>query len=755
MDICLSNDNASEEATASLEHGSNHLSVKGIHRRSHRSSDASSGRSLGTAIGRDEDELHSTYGANTDEEDLESDPQVPRVGMEFDSEVAVYNFYSSYAKQTGFNVRRGKAEYSGSAKGVVRAKSFLCSCGGHKSKEQIANAMWYKRRDARTGCDAKIECAVNDGTWKISEVVLEHNHVTTALSTGRIAYQVRAVGERALDSDADPTWEDRPRPAPEETQDLIDHFRRLARLDCCSCYSLRVAEARGMENFFWRDSRSKVDYEHFSDLLVLDTRTWISKYGMIFAMFWGLNHHRKPTIFGHGLLVDRTVGSFHWLLDTFLQSMNWRKPQTIITEVGEEIAEAVSLVLPETRHCLPAWSVLNSFRKYLSPLSDQLDVVELFRKCVFLRSREEFESKWNSFIGKYKLRDNSWLASLYKMHEKWSHAFTKNVFSVGLLSIQNVEDAGSLSKINVFSVGLLSIQNVEDAGSLSSETMTLTEIAWRSEQVAKEVRAEEFRDDMLCEKNTVNLKTRNPTEKEAGRLYTPRMFEMFQKEFINCLGLAMEEIKCSETLRMFQLTEAGDTKTHTASSRQIVEYDSSDSTLACSCGKFESVGILCDHVFRVLNFTNVVCEIPPRYFLKRWTKSAKDSVPVPVPTPSAAARDKGPVDSFTGEFVRKALHVAHMSVNKKRERIATSFIDSAVEHIAKVLKTEEVAAALDHPDVTDDKDRTICEYALETQLDQENAAKPGMGCPRVKRKVEFSSRPAGKRVSLFLTALPH
>ncbi|XP_056175212.1 protein FAR1-RELATED SEQUENCE 7-like [Syzygium oleosum] len=492
-----------EGATASLEHGSNDLSICGIHHRNHRagepeemaSNQPGSDHSLGMAIGN-EDELHSTSGANIDEGELESNPREPRVGMEFDSEMAVYKFYRSYAKQTDFNVRMGKAEYSGSD------KAFLCSYQADKSKEQIAKATQYKRRDMRTGCDAKIECVANDETWKISKVVLEHNHATTALSTSGIVDEVRAVGERALVSDADYSDVDCPRPAPEETQDLIDHFKCLARLDCCSCYSLRVVEARGMENFFWRDSRSKLDYEHFSDLLVLDTRTWITKYGIICATFWGLNHHRQPTIFGHGLLVDRTVGSFHWLLDSFLESMNWQKPQTIITEFSEEIAEAVSLVLPETRHCLPAWSILNSFRKYLSPLSSQLDVVNLFRECLFLHSQEEFKSKWNSFIGKYKLHDNSWLASLYKMHEKWSHAFTKNFFSVDLLSIQNDEDASHIVR------------------NLSSETMTLTEIACRCEQAAKKIRTEEFREDMLCEKNKVNLKTRSPMEKEAERLYT-------------------------------------------------------------------------------------------------------------------------------------------------------------------------------------------------------------------------------------------
>ncbi|KAI6684692.1 hypothetical protein NL676_030605 [Syzygium grande] len=311
--------------------------------------------------------------------------------------------------------------------------------------------MRYKRREMRTGCDAKIKCMANDGKWKISMAFLKHNHdlngclagskgrvevlhTTTVLLTGRIADEVRTVGEQALVSNMDHndvsrgTRKNCPRPEPEETLNLIDRFKCLAR-----------------------------------------------------------------------------------------KSMNWQKPQTIITEVSEEIAETVLLVLPETHHCLPPWSILNSFMKYLS-LTRCCQ-----RQCIFLYFQEEFELKSKSFIGKY---ENSWLASLYNMHEKLSRTFTKDVFSVGLLSKQNDEDH-------------------DIVGNLSSKTMTQTEIACWCEQAAKKMRREVIREDMLCKKNTVNLVCRSSMEKEAERLFTEMIFEMFPKEFINSLSLslAIEEIR--------------------------------------------------------------------------------------------------------------------------------------------------------------------------------------------------------------------
>ncbi|KAK3441763.1 hypothetical protein EUGRSUZ_B01750 [Eucalyptus grandis] len=637
---------------------------------------------LPEAIG-DEDEAQSTS-ANIDGEELVSDLGVPRVGLEFCSEEAVYNFYNKYAKQTGFRVRKGKPQRSRLNKDTITGKYFLCSCQGHKSKKQIEKQTLYKRRDTRTGCEANIKCVVSDGMWKISKVVLEHNHslegclaithgraddscATMTHSTDKTVDEVRTVGEQALVSDVDSsdvprgTWKIHPMLEHKDTQDLIDHFKNRQIEDPSFFYTAQVKAASGMANFFWRDSRSKIDYEHFGDVLVLDTRTEIKKYGMICAVFWGLNNHRQRIIFGCAFLVDQTVGSLNWLLRSFVE-VSCHKPKTIITEVSEEIADALRVVLPETAHCLQFWSILNGF-KNLSTLSDRASVGNLFRDCVFhVHSQVEFEFKWNSFIGKYKLHENRWFASLYGMREKWSHAFTKNVFSAGLISIQNNEDARAIF------------------GNLSCKTMTLSQFAQQCEKMAEHMRRKEFLEDMRCEKISANLQSKNPVEKEAERLYTKPIFNMFQKELSNILSLSIEEIGGKATLREFKLTEQGSMNIDT------VKFDPSNSTLVCSCGKFESVGILCFHALKVLNFMNIF-NIPSRYLLKRWTKSAKDSLPLDSPR-TGTARDGGPDNLFMGEFMRQALHVAYMSVNKKRKRKAMAIMKSALEDIAKVPKTE-------------------------------------------------------------------
>ncbi|KAJ0043684.1 hypothetical protein Pint_18472 [Pistacia integerrima] len=69
----------------------------------------------------------------------------------------------------------------------------------------------------------------------------------------------------------------------------------------------------------------------------------------------------------------------------------------------------------------------------------------------------------------------------------------------------------------------------------------------------------------------------------------------------------------------FKLTEGDQRK------EKIVEFNSSESHVICSCKKYESVGILCVHALKVLNARNII-HIPPQYILKRWKKSAKDGM---------------------------------------------------------------------------------------------------------------------------------
>lgn len=56
-----------------------------------------------------------------------------------------------------------------------------------------------------------------------------------------------------------------------------------------------------------------------------------------------------------------------------------------------------------------------------------------------------------------------------------------------------------------------------------------------------------------------------------------------------------------------------------------VSFSESSLVFKCSCQRFESLGIPCEHVVAVLVFLDIV-QLPGTVILKRWTKDAKDSI---------------------------------------------------------------------------------------------------------------------------------
>lgn len=143
--------------------------------------------------------------------------------------------------------------------------------------------------------------------------------------------------------------------------------------------------------------------------------------------------------------------------------------------------------------------------------------------------------------------------------------------------------------------------------------------------------------------------------------------------------MALREISSNGPISTFKLTEVGPKES-------ILEYNCLDSSISCSCGKYESVGILCAHALKVLNARNMLC-IPPQYVLKRWTKSAKDGIVTDLHGQEVTGRKQKPVDFL----MRKALNVITKGVSvKESQDIVEDCLDMTLKRVEGVLKSKNI-----------------------------------------------------------------
>ncbi|XP_024165441.1 protein FAR1-RELATED SEQUENCE 5-like [Rosa chinensis] len=590
--------------------------------------------SMGTALGKDSMFVNCQ---TSNDDDL--------YGVIVNSEEEAYNLYCEYGARMGFSVRIMQRRKTNN---VVKQVNYCCSKEGFKLDSDPSEVKKADRLDIRTGCTAKIRFGLQDNNlWKATLFVPEHNHKLAELEERQFLRSNRKVSNahqgviRSMKTAGMSTINTYSYLAEEvggsqnvgftktdcynfvsrdrmimleagDAQSLINLFKRKQIEDPMFFYTVQVDQENRMTNFFWRDGKSKIDFECFGDVVVFDTTYRTNKYNMICAPFVGVNHHWKNVLFGCAFLLDETTASFIWLFETFLEAMEGKKPKTIFTDRCQAMANAIEKVFPETRHRLCLWHISKNAVQNLNWLYRNSDFGELFKKLLFRRvTEDEFESTWDEIIQKFDLAGNTWLQTLYNLREKWCALFSKDTFSAGILSTQRSESTN-----NVFTL-------------MSTKTLSLTEFVHHYDKQAEQMRSSELEETFRCNNGIPTRAAKSSgIKKQAGMVYTRKIYNLFEFEFIASLAVKMEEVGSDGTLQTFELNEEGHKRVY------IVQFNSSNLTISCSCQMYESMGWLCRHALRVLNVKNIT-QIPTQYILKRWTKDAKkgveaNSVPVQV-----------------------------------------------------------------------------------------------------------------------------
>lgn len=528
---------------------------------------------------------------------------VPIVGMVFESEEKAYEYYVSYAGNTGFSVRKGW--WDKNSKISNRSKAYVCSREGFRSKNDAKKP----RPNTRVGCPARISIKLTpSGKYRVTEFVEDHNHQLAApfdiemLKSQRLLTSVHSGNQNA--HNIPPEYKNYLRS--KSTKDmksgdlraLVDYFRRMKGDNPSFYYAIQVDENDKAANVFWADARSIMDYHYFCDVVCFDMTYKTNDYSRPLALFLGMNHHRQMIIFGVAFIYDETVESLKWLLETFKSAMCGKNPKTIWTDRSAALKEALGLTWPGTIHRSCVWQIYQSTVKSLAHMfSASEEFTHDFRHCVFdIEDEQEFVDTWHNVMDKYNLRENELLTKLYEDRENWAMPYNRQIFSGEIKSMLQAENFGTRLKEY-----------------LSYDT-DLSLFLKFFESSAEKRRQEEIQADYQA--NQVVLRTPLPLLWQAANLYTPITFDLFRKECelrMDCMAYCCGDF---DSLSEYMITVKNKTKDH------LVRFDSSNNSIACTCKKFENSGLLCCHILKVYELRNIK-EIPPQYFLKRWRKDAK------------------------------------------------------------------------------------------------------------------------------------
>ncbi|KAG0478127.1 hypothetical protein HPP92_012846 [Vanilla planifolia] len=558
---------------------------------------------------------------------------VPEIDMEFESEDKAYEFYNKYAGFVGFSVRKSSSDKS--SENITRSRTFVCSREGFRKDKKGAKEVKRPRPETRIGCPARLTIKITaNGSYRVTEFIADHNHqpappsTTHLLRSQRITMEVQAAeAEFSDDSGATPrtindcmgrqvgghriinflpaeykNYLSSKRMKTMQMGDagsVLKYLQTMQHENQSFYYAIQLDEDDKLTNVFWADERSLIDFNCFGDVVCLDTTYKINGYGRPFAPFLGVNHHKQTVIFGAALLYDESDESFRWLFETFKLAMRGKQPKTIVTDQSITISNAVAAVWPGTSHRLCVWHVYQNAAKLLNHVfQGSKNFAKDFGRCIYdYEEEEDFLLAWRTIVEKYELGNNEWLCRLFDDREKWAVAYNRHIFCADIKSNLQIENLCNVLKKYL------------------SPQLDLLSFFKQYERLVDEHRYSELQADFHASQSFPRIPP-SKMLRQAANLYTPVVFEIFRKEFemfIDCMLFSCGDV---DTISEYKVGFPDKPKEH------FVRFDSSDCSVACSCKKFEFMGIQCCHALKVLDFRNIK-ELPLKYYLKRWTKEAK------------------------------------------------------------------------------------------------------------------------------------
>ncbi|KAK3419530.1 hypothetical protein EUGRSUZ_G00085 [Eucalyptus grandis] len=613
---------------------------------------------------------------------------VPYIGQRFDTHDAAYEFYSEFAKQCGFSIRRHRTEgKEGVGKGLTR-RYFVCHRAGNTPvKTTNESKPQRNRKSSRCGCQAymRISKTTDLGApeWRVTGFVNHHNHELLEPNQVRFLPAYRTISDTdksrilmfaktgisiqqmmrlmELEKCVEPgylpfTEKDvrnllqsfRKIDPEDESTDLLRMCRNIKEKDPNFRFEYTLDSNNGLENIAWSYASSIQSYEIFGDAVVFDTTHRLTAFDMPLGLWVGINNYGMPCFFGCVLMREENLRSYSWALKVFLGFMNGKPPQTILTDQNMCLKEAISMEMQTTKHALCIWMIVAKFPSWFNAVLGERynEWKSEFYRLYNTESIEEFEIGWKEMQNFFGLHSNRHIINLFALRAYWALPYLRNYFFAGMTS------PGQSKSINSFIQRFLSAQ---------------TRLAHFVEQVAVAV---DFKDQageqqtMQQNLQNISLKTGAPMESHAATVLTPFAFSKLQEQLVLAAHYASFQMEDGFLVRHHTKLEGG----------RKVYWIPREGIISCSCHLFEFSGILCRHSLRVLSTGNCF-QIPDKYLPLRWRKISTSSSKLPHNTPSDHAERLQFLQSMVSNLMSES------AKSKERLELATEQVSILLSRI--------------------------------------------------------------------------
>ncbi|KAF3777380.1 FAR-RED IMPAIRED RESPONSE 1 protein [Nymphaea thermarum] len=204
---------------------------------------------------------------------------------------------------------------------------------------------------------------------------------------------------------------------------------------------------------------------------------------------------------------------------------------------------------------------------------------------------------------------------------------------------------------NYFCADMISVQRVESMHAILEKSLysclTIFQFLEQYESFLENLRKNELQQDYKAF-STVPVTMGVKVLMRAVDVYTPTVFEWVKIEAVAAINCTIEVISCNDNVHRYNVEAC------------VVTYNTENTTLQCSCRKFEFSGVLCRHAMKVLDRENIK-EIPTAYVWRRWTKNAKTDLLNVSSIPMTGRVDRCRTISRYQHLCRTFLHIAEIA----------------------------------------------------------------------------------------------